>query len=148
MESNMSQDLNLNLENTSWERIDGEIIVISYNTGKYYSVNKQGSDLLHLIEMKVKKEFWYEILKSNFRNFDEESKTTQIIDEFILKCLNEKLLINGVLNIEKIELPNDYARDNWESPELRIFDDLTDILLIDPVHDTSLEGWPNLKNDD
>jgi hypothetical protein len=70
MEANMSEELNLNLENTSWERIDGEIIVISYNTGKYYSVNKQGSDLLHLIEMKVKKEFWYEILKSNFRNFD------------------------------------------------------------------------------
>ena len=66
----MSEELNLNLENTSWERIDGEIIVISYNTGKYYSVNKQGSDLLHLIEMKVKKEFWYEILKSNFRNFE------------------------------------------------------------------------------
>ena len=51
----MSQNLNLNLENTSWERIDGEIIVISYNTGKYYSVNKQGSDLLYLIEMKVKR---------------------------------------------------------------------------------------------
>ena len=62
--------------------------------------------------------------------------------------MNEKLLINGVLNVEKIELPNDYTRDNWESPELRIFDDLTDILLIDPVHDTSLEGWPNLKNDE
>ena len=106
----MSQELNLNLENTSWERIDGEIIVISYNTGKYYSVNKQGSDLLHLIEMKVKKDFWYEILKSNFKNFDEDSKTTQIIDEFILKCFNEKLLINGVLNIEKIELKD---RTSW-----------------------------------
>jgi hypothetical protein len=144
----MSQNLNLNLENTSWERIDGEIIVISYNTGKYYSVNKQGSDLLYLIEMKVKRELWYEILKLNFQNFAENSETTQKIDEFVEKCLNEKLLTSGETNIEKVELPNDYTRDNWESPELRIFDDLTDILLIDPVHDTSLEGWPNLKNDD
>jgi hypothetical protein len=144
----MSQNLNLNLENTSWERIDGEIIVISYNTGKYYSVNKQGSDLLYLIEMKVKRELWYEILKLNFQNFAENSETTQKIDEFVEKCLNEKLLTGGETNIEKVELLNDYTRDNWESPELRIFDDLTDILLIDPVHDTSLEGWPNLKNDD
>jgi hypothetical protein len=144
----MSQNLNLNLENTSWERIDGEIIVISYNTGKYYSVNKQGSDLLYLIEMKVKRELWYEILKLNFQNFAENSETTQKIDEFVEKCLNEKLLTSGETNIEKVELLNDYTRDNWESPELRIFDDLTDILLIDPVHDTSLEGWPNLKNDD
>jgi hypothetical protein len=144
----MSQNLNLNLENTSWERIDGEIIVISYNTGKYYSVNKQGSDLLYLIEMKVKRELWYEILKLNFQNFAENTETTQKIDEFVEKCLNEKLLIGGETNIEKVELLNDYTRDNWESPELRIFDDLTDILLIDPVHDTSLEGWPNLKNDD
>ena len=144
----MSQNLNLNLENTSWERIDGEIIVISYNNGKYYSVNKQGSDLLYLIEMKVKRELWSEILKLNFQNFAENTETTQKIDEFIEKCLNEKLLTIGVTNIERVELPNDYTRDNWESPELRIFDDLTDILLIDPVHDTSLEGWPNLKNDD
>ena len=144
----MSQNLNLNLENTSWERIDGEIIVISYNTGKYYSVNKQGSDLLFLIEMKVKRELWYEILKVNFQNFAENTETTQKINEFVEKCFNEKLLIIGETNIEKVELPNDYARDSWESPELRIFDDLTDILLIDPVHDTSLEGWPNLKNDD
>ena len=144
----MSQKLNLNLENTSWERIDGEIIVISYNNGKYYSVNKQGSDLLYLIEMKVKRELWSEILKLNFQNFAENTETTQKIDEFIEKCLNEKLLTIGVTNIERVELPNDYTRDNWESPELRIFDDLTDILMIDPVHDTSLEGWPNLKNDD
>lgn len=144
----MSQNLNLNLENTSWERIDGEIIVISYNTGKYYSVNKQGSDLLYLIEMKVKRELWSEILKLNFQNFAENTETTQKIDEFIEKCLIEKLLTGGETNIEKVELPNDYTRDNWESPELRIFDDLTDILLIDPVHDTSFEGWPNLKNDD
>ena len=144
----MSQNLNLNLENTSWERIDGEIIVISYNNGKYYSVNKQGSDLLYLIEMKVKRELWSEILKLNFQNFAENTETTQKIDEFIEKCLNEKLLTIGVTNIERVELPNDYTRDNWESPELRIFDDLTDILMIDPVHDTSLEGWPNLKNDD
>ena len=144
----MSQNLNLNLENTSWERIDGELIVISYNTGKYYSVNKQGSDLLYLIEMKVKRELWSEILKLNFQNFAENTETTQKIDEFTEKCLNEKLLTGGETYIEKVELPNDYTRDNWESPELRIFDDLTDILLIDPVHDTSLEGWPNLKNDD
>ena len=144
----MSQNLNLNLENTSWERIDGEIIVISYNTGKYYSVNKQGSDLLYLIEMKVKRELWFEILKLNFQNFAENTETTQKIDEFIEKFLKEKLLTGGETYIEKVEIPNDYTRDNWESPELRIFDDLTDILLIDPVHDTSLEGWPNLKNDD
>lgn len=144
----MSQNLNLNLENTSWERIDGEIIVISYNTGKYYSVNKHGSDLLYLIEMKVKRELWSEILKLNFQNFVENTETTQKIDEFVEKCLNEKLLTSGETNIEKVELLNDYTRESWESPELRIFDDLTDILLIDPVHDTSLEGWPNLKNDD
>jgi hypothetical protein len=148
MEANVGQELNLNLENTSWERIDGEIIIISYNTGKYYSVNKQGSDLLYLIEMKVKKEFWYEILRSNFDNFEADTKIKQTIDKFILTCVDEKLLTNGVLSIETIELPNDYERNSWESPELRIFDDLTDILLIDPVHDTSLEGWPNLKNDD
>lgn len=144
----MSQNLNLNLENTSWERIDGEIIVISYNTGKYYSVNKQGSDLLYLIEMKVKRELWSEILKLNFQSYAENTEILQKIDEFVEKCLSEKLLIIGGTNLEKVELPNDYIRDSWESPELRIFDDLTDILLIDPVHDTSLEGWPNLKNDD
>jgi hypothetical protein len=52
-------------------------------------VNKQGSDLLYLIEMKVKRELWYEILKLNFQNFAENTATTQKIDEFVEKCLNE-----------------------------------------------------------
>jgi hypothetical protein len=30
----------------------------------------------------------------------------------------------------------------WSAPELMIFEDLQDLLLVDPIHDTGEEGWP------
>jgi hypothetical protein len=50
------------------------------------------------------------------------------------------------VEIKQIELPTDYVRKGWEPPSLLVFDDLADLLLIDPIHDTSTSGWPTQKN--
>ena len=33
----------------------------------------------------------------------------------------------------------------WRKPELAAFDDLQDLLTIDPIHDVDDSGWPNAK---
>jgi hypothetical protein len=45
------------------------------------------------------------------------------------------------------ELPDDFVRNSWNSPTLKVYKDFQDLLLVDPIHDTSLTGWPELKND-
>jgi len=136
----------LNQQLISMERLDGEVIIISFDTGKYYSSAKSGADILWLLKDNVDPSKWEEIFKKRFNMNDFPRK--QVI-EFIEKCLLEgiaeisEIALNGVAN-----LPEDYDPDAWTQPILLAFADLQDLLMVDPIHDSSLEGWPQLKNDD
>ena len=136
----------LNQQLISMERLDGEVIIISFDTGKYYRSAKSGADILWLLKDNVDPSKWEEIFKKRFNMNDFPRK--QVI-EFIEKCLlegiaeNSEIALNGVPN-----LPEDYDSDGWTQPILLAFADLQDLLMVDPIHDSSLEGWPQLKNDD
>jgi hypothetical protein len=36
---------------------------------------------------------------------------------------------------------------SWSSPVLSIYDDMQDLLLLDPIHDVDESGWPAIKPD-
>lgn len=137
--------LALNSSGISCERLDGEMVIISFETGKYFNSNGAAADILYLIENSVDQSLWIQILGSAFSDFDVESSG---IAEFLSLLLEEKIVLESSEVVEKaIELPTDYQREAWQKPALLVFDDLADLLLIDPIHDTSLEGWPTVKND-
>jgi hypothetical protein len=142
-----SQDLNyqINTGGISFERLDGEVVIISFETGKYLNSNNAAADILFLIEHGVARESWSRILSSHFAGFDD---TNSGIDEFLTLAYEEKLLLLGdEVEAKLVELPSDYVRKGWETPTLLVFDDLADLLLIDPIHDTSTSGWPTQKNE-
>jgi hypothetical protein len=142
-----SRELNyqINSGSMSFERLDGEVVIISFETGKYFNSNNSAADILFLIENGVHQSLWSNILSSNFTDFDEQNSG---IANFLEMAFEEKLLIiSNEAKIERIELPSDYQRKNWEPPSLLVFDDLADLLLIDPIHDTSTSGWPMQKNE-
>jgi hypothetical protein len=70
------------------------------------------------------------------------------IESFINECLNENILTITNSRLEGTpELPDDFVRNSWDAPTLKVYKDYQDLLLVDPIHDTSLTGWPELKND-
>jgi hypothetical protein len=141
----MDHEVGINLTGVSFERLDGEVVIISFETGKYFNSNGPAADLLHLIENGVPQSEWEEILSNSFADF--QLNTGEIV-AFLMQIVEEKIAITGAAPSMKIsELPCDYARSQWSAPQLRIFDDLADLLLIDPIHDTSVEGWPAARND-
>jgi len=135
----------LNSSSISCERLDGEMVIISFETGKYFNSNGAAADILYLIENSVDHSLWGQILSTQFSDFEESSSG---IAEFLGLLLEEKIVLEspGVV-VKTIDLPTDYQRGAWQKPALLVFDDLADLLLIDPIHDTSLEGWPTVKND-
>jgi hypothetical protein len=138
-------EVGINLTGISFERLDGEVVIISFETGKYFNSNGSAADLLYLIENGVPQSEWEEILSKSFTNFQLDSDEITV---FLKQILEEKIAIKGAAHSRKIsDLPSDYSRSQWSTPQLRIFDDLADLLLIDPIHDTSVEGWPAARND-
>jgi hypothetical protein len=145
MTSFTSPKLKLNATAISCERLDGEMVIISFETGKYFNANGSAADVLFLIEKNIDQSLWQEILVNHFKDFQME---TSQIDEFVSKLILEKIVLETTAtNFETVVLPEDYQRLEWSTPVLLVFNDLADLLLIDPIHDTSLDGWPMKKNE-
>lgn len=136
----------VNTPSTVFERLDGEVIIISNITGKYYSLGYTASDVWYLIDNAVRRSLWLEIVMENFLEVPVSAE--EELNSFVKDLLSENLIKpSDAANGGSRFLPQDYPRGKWSSPELLIFDDLQDLLLVDPIHETGDEGWPFAARD-
>ena len=135
----------LNSSEISLERLNGEVVIISFNSGNYYSCVGSAADILSLVSKEVDRTLWKDIICSKYKINDLPVVEVEL---FIEECLKENivLLVNSKLE-GMSDLPDDFTRNGWNTPTLKIYKDFQDLLLVDPIHDSSLTGWPELKND-
>jgi hypothetical protein len=130
----------------SMERLEGEVIIVSFDNGKYYSTEYSGADILWLVKHKVNPKSWESLLsaKYGFQDFPKNG-----IVSFLNKCVEEKILAETSVSMDnEASRPDDFIVSGWNCPKLLAFSDLQDLLMVDPIHDSSLEGWPRLKQAD
>lgn len=127
----------------SIERLDGEIIAIDFLSGKYGSFIGPSADLLWLVQVGIPREKWWTLVQSAFVNVPEREEGEAEIDTFLLD-MADLGIIEPAENQQGLaeSLPEDYVRGDWTTPVYAIEDDLVDLLIIDPIHDTSDDGWP------
>ena len=135
----------LNSSEISLERLNGEVVIISFNSGNYYSCVGSAADILSLVSKEVDRTLWKDIICSKYKINDLPVVEVEL---FIEECLKENivLLVNSKLE-GMSDLPDDFTRNGWNTPTLKIYKDFQDLLLVDPIHDSSLTGWPELKDD-
>ena len=135
----------LNSSEISLERLNGEVVIISFNSGNYYSCVGSAADILSLVSKEVDRSLWKKIICNKYKINDLPDSE---IDLFIDDCLKENIVVLSNSKLEGIsDLPDDFNRNEWNTPILKIYKDFQDLLLVDPIHDSSLTGWPELKND-
>ena len=128
------------------ERLDGEVIAISNQSGKYYSLGFTASDIWYLIQNSVSRSLWLNILEHKYQEIPDQAAGE--IENFLEVMLKENVIrASESASLESILLPEDLARGKWSAPELLVFEDLQDLLLVDPIHDTGEEGWPFASSD-
>ena len=136
------------LPTVSMERLDGETIVIDFESGSFYSFRESAADLLWLISLGIELTLFESVLQRYFKMQD-LSEVAIDIDSFIETILSLNLIEKNVVEDEigdgrvtDVELPEDYLRGDWVSPLLVSNDELADLLKIDPIHDVTESGWP------
>ena len=135
----------LNSSEISLERLNGEVVIISFKSGHYYSCVGSAADILSLVSKEVDRALWKEIICNKYKIND---FPVAEIDLFIDECLKENIVVLSNSKLEGTsDLPDDFNRNKWNTPILKIYKDFQDLLLVDPIHDSSLTGWPELKND-
>jgi len=126
------------------ERIGNEIIIISFDSGKYFSAKGIATDIILLIQNFVPRANWESKLIEYY--------STDVFSENKIQNFRKILVENNLCaSIDKLEtsnydLPTDFQRDKNDELKITIYDDLQDIIIVDPIHDTSLEGWPEKES--
>jgi hypothetical protein len=111
------------------ETIDGETIVIDLSTGTYFSLRGSGPVIWNAIASGASLQA---IIDSLERAYLSELEAEQLIAQG-----------NGTgQSAEPASTPPE-TRSAFEPPRLEKYEDMQDIILLDPVHMVDDQGWPH-----
>jgi len=123
------------------EEIEGETILIHFDSGSYYSANPTGSIVLGLVTAGRSPDQIAAALRDRFQAADVDMSA--VVVEFLAQATKEGLL---VADDSSEPAPDPALRPfevgAFEPPRLERFDDLQDLLMLDPIHDVDPVGWP------
>lgn len=135
----------INRPMVSAESFDDETIIIHFDTGNYYSLDSFSSIVWQAVEERIDVTTLPNVMTTCFKNVS-HSELQRRIDQLITELLAEDLIRPA----ETLETGNTELRlagDTEVLPEnaghLIKFDDLQELLLLDPIHDVDEAGWPH-----
>ena len=142
----MNQLLKVNTPKVVFERIDEEVVLINMESGSYYSLTETGAVIWEMIENGIGTEAMLTELLIQY-----DAPVTVIepaLATFISELEKENLVIgvDSVIDIKPLE--NEKAigtKQPFGAPILNRYNDMQELLLLDPIHDVDESGWPNIQ---
>lgn len=123
----------------SSEVIDGELIIMHLKTGKYYSSSGTGPLVWSCLVAGMTAASTRDLVASCCGVSPQSIETD--IDEFIASLALEQLLHESSAEADPVTPPG-IETQVYSKPELQVYSDMKDLLLLDPIHDVSEDGWP------
>ena len=119
---------------------DGEAAVIDLRSGAYFSLNPTGALLWPMIVAGTTTD----ALVAHLRAVADVGPEVVVDVEAFVGALVGEDLVERVDHLEDEETTTvNGTRVPYAPPSLERFDDLKELLLLDPIHDVSDEGWPH-----
>ena len=121
------------------ESFESEVVIINLDTGNYYSLEKTGALVWDWIENGAALEGIVAQLAQ--RGTVPAPQMIVAVEGFVAELVREQLIVpdvdlpGGPLALERT--------DAFEPPVLNRYDDMQQLLLLDPIHDVDANGWPN-----
>lgn len=129
------------------DTIDGEVIIINFDSGNYYSLQAVGTFIWSMLDGSTSVSQMVEQLTSHY-----DGTRTQIEDALhtFLNELHTNNLIAETTPQKTISPTKSTNGSNRQAskqpfavPVLEAFTDMQALLLLDPIHEVSQEGWPH-----
>jgi coenzyme PQQ synthesis protein D (PqqD) len=123
------------------ETIDGETIMVNLDTGSYYWLDPLASYVCGSLEDGASTE---EVVDEVSRRFPAERHVVEREVQALADRLVEEALLVSANGAERAErAPREFpALTAFEAPVFKTYTDMQELLLLDPVHDVGVEGWP------
>jgi hypothetical protein len=123
-------------QDVAHEVIDGEAIIIHFDTGNYYSLNGMAATLWQWIAAGATRE---QIIAAFVKI---EPSEIEGLDAFLDQLVSEKILEKKAAESGAPAGTVPVGETAFELPSFEKYNDMRALLLSDPVHDVDEEGWP------
>ena len=118
------------------DKFDDEIVVVSLESGFYYSFRKSAMQVWILIE----KGFSVDEIIASFDLTDDQKS---LMHRFLDQLKVENLITDGESDQQHTRTDEPVFHE-FDDLEFAKFEDMSDLIMIDPIHDTDQQkGWPN-----
>lgn len=132
----------VNGPNVVRDSFDGEVVIVSLDTGNYYSLQGSAAAVWDQIEQAASLNQLLQNLNSRYSGSPEGIRESTMT--FLNELVAERLVSERA--VDRIEAPGDgattEAAEPFVAPALAKFSDMQELLLLDPIHDVDETGWP------
>jgi hypothetical protein len=144
-ESMTREMLRLNRPKVICEVFEDEVVAINLETGTYFGMAGSAKEVWRLIEGEVPVEAMGAHLAERYGKPRQEvaADLALFTDSLLAHGLVAAQTTDGSVPAIGIEGP----AGSWEAPKLTVYDDMKDLLLLDPIHDVDESGWPARQQD-
>jgi hypothetical protein len=126
---------------------DNEAAIINLKTGTYHSLNKMATSLWTLVEKGANVD---ELEMFAFGNYEVENASVRThLEQFLESLIKENLIVPTESESEfaagvPIADSSSTAKLEYERPVLESYEDMQELLLLDPIHEVDETTWlPN-----
>lgn len=150
---NFMRRFRVNSPHVAYEIFDDEVIIIHFESGNYYSLDKTGAAIWCFIERGVPVGA---LLKGIMHRYtgDEgviENAVRQLLDELEQEGLIVPEQVDGAARRQEptadAATRPEAEKPPFDPPLLQRYTDMQDMLLLDPIHEVDETGWPTGKPD-
>ncbi len=139
----------INTAHVTSEIFGEEAVVVNFMTGKYFGMTGSAPAIWKLFKTPASYDDVMVALTNGSVRMSEEE--TGQVKAFIDALLQEELIVDAGTTEYKYNgvqsAPIIAALNAFETPVLEVFDDLQELIVLDPIHDTDPErGWPVQQN--
>lgn len=122
------------------ELLDLEVILADLDSGNYFSFRGSGITIWQLLIAGHSLPDIESLFQKRYP-IDSGEK----IGSFVSQLLEEKLLIQTDQPAQKSGEPIHWP-DAWEPPVLEKYEEMKNLLMLDPIHEVDEQGWPVMKD--
>ncbi|WP_428658053.1 PqqD family protein [Runella sp.] len=128
------------------EQFGNEIVLINLIKGNYYNITESSAVFIWNILQQYPISL-PQLSQALTIQFDVDLTTaTQTAEVFLRQLLSEDLIVETAENIEEFTPMIPDKKQPFNAPKLVVFDDMQDLIVLDPVHDVDAQkGWPFKK---
>lgn len=135
----MMTGFKINQPRIAYEIVDDEVIILNLMKGRYYSSDGVGLVIWEMIKKGFSKDDIQRRIQGQFQSQD--ASIGEAVDHFLHQLQLEEIIL-PVEAVQSKHIEDFPTKTPFIPPVLEIYDDMQDLLLLDPIHEVDEMGWP------